>query len=323
MGGGALNVAVETAVEVLTLARDGLEVAYRDAVKSEEPLDELAGKMPLQAVMLAARVRFTRQVDAVFKDCKPVQTVLEDIKAAQASIIQQLHQDLTTRKRAALGILQALLQEQQDTAVGLVAAWETGSAAEFWENEVRVLLSTHEDGEDRFECQCAGKTIPVFFEYNPCGHSAMTESTRKFRRAFFEAFDFRAAGPKVLAVSACASAGIAEVGNFVCAMVGVTPIVLNGSELPSTERFWYRATAAAKSSNGGGVLAVIIVEEADQATRTSIDCAVMMCKEKRVALCLIVDPNAPKDYKILGRMDFNLLHVELATPEAHVAVAGA
>lgn len=326
--GGAVNVAVETAVEVMNLARDSLEQSCIAAVASEEPLVLLAGKLPLQAFLLASRARFTQTVDGALESGKPLVEVRREIEAIQALVSDRLREPLqevaegagekqqqpecesavSKRERAALEVLQVLLAEQAETVAALAAVGEEGEEEvqkvkqmQIWEDELRFYRCSGagEEESQALEARCAGRAIPLAFEYDPrplpTYAAGSSDLVRTCRRTFAEAFDLQGprarAGPKVLLVSDRLARGKTSLVHDVCSTLGVTPVALSGAELQSRDTFWHRVAKAAKSSSGGA-LAVVIISEAHRATRSLLEIAVNECRQHSVGLCLTYDPDA-------------------------------
>eukprot|EP00927_Polykrikos_kofoidii_P053746 TRINITY_DN48305_c0_g1_i1.p1 TRINITY_DN48305_c0_g1~~TRINITY_DN48305_c0_g1_i1.p1 ORF type:complete len:705 (+),score=137.32 TRINITY_DN48305_c0_g1_i1:245-2116(+) len=318
VAGGAISLAVETAVEVIALARDTLDRMCLEAYRSEESLGDLAGKMPLQVVLLVARVRFTQKVDDALEASREAMSALAAVASAvskfSAEVVGALQSpDVPGSRRAALNALHTILLEQHSTASSLAAADDVETAKKLWREEIQLRFN---EDEDAFECSCSERTFPVASEYCPRLPQVTTEFTRRYRKAFFEAFDLRAPrwqGAKVLLVAGVPGSNCVKVGLDLCATLHVTPVVLRGSQLVDTDTFWSRVTSAARSSSGGG-LGVVMIGDASQASKDTICAAVAACKQSQVALCLVVDPTTNAKCSIERCLYDNHVRVELEAP---------
>lgn len=295
--GGAINVIVETAQEVLKLSRDSLEAASLQAVQipeAEDPLLVLPRRFPLQAVLLATRVRFTKLVDDALTAGTPLPELREVVATREASVEEHLRQDLPARERIAFGELQKLLKEQSTVVDMLAAAGSPSEAASLWDGELRFCVSVEKEA---FSCSCTGKTVPLGFEYNPKRVLPASESVRRFRHVFVNtcvaAASRRERRPAFM-ISGPDSATKTELVEDVCSLLGGAPVVVQGSKAKDTDTFWSRAMVATRASSGGSPLPVLIVEDAHLAERSALEAADAESREQKVVVCYTVDPELMK-----------------------------
>eukprot|EP00929_Paragymnodinium_shiwhaense_P075593 TRINITY_DN38666_c0_g1_i1.p1 TRINITY_DN38666_c0_g1~~TRINITY_DN38666_c0_g1_i1.p1 ORF type:complete len:452 (-),score=73.46 TRINITY_DN38666_c0_g1_i1:113-1297(-) len=319
--GGAINVVVETAAEVISLARDGMEMAYMNAAKSEEKLEDLAGELPYQAVLLAARIRFTKLLDAFAEaaDAKALAALKTPVDEALVVVEAALERDGASAKTASLEGLRIVLKDQQTTADALGRAAATGTSGysstppggvvaggvaavkSIVDSEVRFYYI---EDEREFVCTCLGRSMPLSLEYDPSPPLPTTEDIRQFRQAFFEAFDLarpKTEGPKVVIATGTSDVSACAIAEDLCRTLGVLPVVLQAEKVQKVDTFWLRMTTAAKAFSGGS-LAIVIVDDATRLHSSTVLTAVESCKEQRVALVLAVKPDTPHDYVLSGHV---------------------
>merc|ERR1711871_1021765 len=95
----------------------------------------MVGHMPVQSLLLKARVLFTQAVDSAFARDR-IFEVQETIERARSAVITELSKQQTSDDRAALMALQAVLQEQQHTSTCL-ASMSQADAIFAWDSEMR------------------------------------------------------------------------------------------------------------------------------------------------------------------------------------------
>lgn len=225
-------------------------------------------------------------------------------------IVDQLRQELPKRQRAALVALQITMSDHERSA-GRLAAASALEAARIYDGELAFHYNTN---EGMFVATCAGISIPVASEYNPSQVLVVTETVRKYRQAFFAAFDVnisgRDGGPKPLILKGPSGTGKNLLGRDLCSKLGIVPLILHGADIVGGDTFCSRAIAAAKSSSGGG-LALIIVEDAQMASRPSIHDVISWCREKKVALCITLASDAKFNYCVEGCVGSRHVQFEL------------
>lgn len=234
------------------------------------PLLSMVGHVPVQVMLLHARVQFTEIVEeATAKGA--LSSLTDRMKLARSAVISHLVQDHPKHEKDAFNALQTVLQEQQHTAATLASAGVNVHAC--WDSEMRFYAQ--HDGS--FTCQCLGMTVQVREEHmNQSSDTVLvtTDITKAARRAFFGAF---CGGPGVLVLDGVAGTGKTETCRDICDMLGMSHVVLSGKELPEGTAYWEQV---AKQAN------VIIIDEANRATGSAVQAAVRCAREAHVPLCL-------------------------------------
>jgi hypothetical protein len=235
----------------------------------------MAGHVPVQTLLLLARVRFTKLAEqAIASRCLfDLDNVINHVRL---QIIRSLSGSLSKAERKALVAFQTVVQEHVHTTLALKEAPDENARRRFWEDEMRF----YEVRAGVFVCQCAGKSVNIG-ELDAAEDTVLvsTDITRKVRKAYVEAM---CGGSGVLRVGGVAGTGKTETVKDIANMLGLRSLVLNGSaELPSDEAYW--RGVATKGS-------VIIIDEANRAQRAAIETAVRCAREASVPLCLTYNP---------------------------------
>lgn len=282
--GGAVNVAVETAQEVLLLARDSLERDCVEAAETKEPLKGLCGLRPVQAVMASARSNFTTRVETALEagaEADALASLAVELKAERIALVEDLQSAEDHRRKQALKALEGVMQEQEDIVKELAASSAQGfdSAVSRWKNEMRLVF----DAETKcFKCLCQDVCFTVGFEYAP---AVFPHPTAAFAAGFAKAFDPLSAGdPKVLLLTGCERNIASSLVCGACAVFGGVPVVLHGSSLTSRESYWARISAAVVGN--GSALPILVIEDAGLADVAALHSAFEASKESRFAICL-------------------------------------
>lgn len=252
----------------------GQEMWAQDEVAIFSDIVEKVGREPVQAILLLLRVRFTGLVErALFGGT--LAGLEEGVRRERSEVIARLFHGGDDASVEALTALQVVLQEQLHTTADLLSAQD---AATFWAGEMRFYVV----GGGDFVCRCSGRSWPLNVGNLDVSSNAVlvtTDITKEVRRSFFEAM---CGGPGVLAVAGVAGTGKTETVKDIANMLGLRPLVINGSvELSDCDSFWR------SSSQRAGV---IVVDEANMAPRSSIEAAVRIAGETGVPLCLTYNP---------------------------------
>merc|ERR1711870_36315 len=89
-------------------------------------------------------------------------------------------------------------------------------------------------------------------------------------------------GPGVLTIYGVAGTGKTETIKDICLMLGKSSTVINASnELPEDTAWWQQVNKQAD---------VVIIDEANRATKSSIEAAVHCARQAHVPLCLTFNP---------------------------------
>jgi hypothetical protein len=270
---------------VKTILRNGRDFAA--------PLLCMAGHVPVQAILLRARLQFTEMVeDAIAKDALLDAEVT--IKRARSEVIASLTDELPKSHRTALNSVQTVLQEQQHTIASLIAARDAGDDLDFfWQGEMRF----YERHDGNAECHCLGKTVLVQHECLDTSSDTVlvtTDITKDVRRAFFEA---HFGGSGALVVDGVAGTGKTETCKDICEMLGMSATVASPSDLLLADELqwtqhWQEATGDAD---------VLIIEEANCWPISGIEAAIRYARGRKLPLCLTLN-SANKD----AAFDLNL-----------------
>lgn len=276
-GGNVVSVVVETAAEVIQVARDSLEEYSVEAVTSDESLANLVGRFPLQAVLTTARARFALSVNAAFDtDGEPGSLFCDvkgDLNRAAEECQSRLQHTVDREVITALEKVTSELTYQKLVTAELASSHNLLEAATQWDSQAHVCFDA---SREHFSCMCAARCLPMSFAFG-AAETISTSFSRHHHHTFFEAF----AEPenlKPLLLSAPSAKDAGDVAQELVTWLGGLPVVLQGADLSATDTYWARACGAARADGFG----VIIIS--GTASKSALDAALDATSHYRLPL---------------------------------------